>query len=79
MAKWEYMIVDDHDLRRPHSSMHDGSITMWKLDFEDWLNQLGDEGWEVVACSGSYHPEWLDEEGGEKIPHHIWTLKRSKS
>ena len=58
MAKWEYMITDENDKRRPHT-MRDSydsegpvQYLQWDVSFEDWLNQLGSEGWEIVAAAG---------------------------
>jgi hypothetical protein len=58
MAKWEYMITDENDKRRPHtitsSPGPEGTVWSlgWDVGFEEWLNQLGSEGWEIVAAAG---------------------------
>jgi hypothetical protein len=60
MAKWEYMITDENDKRRPHTitqipDSQEGGYDLvlgWEVGFEDWLNQLGSEGWEIVAAAG---------------------------
>ena len=41
MAKWEYKVTGGEDERIPAGT-----------SLEEWLNQFGSEGWEVVAAGG---------------------------
>ena len=80
MAKWEYMMTDEHDKRRPHTTRdyqtEYGTETSlsWDVSMEEWLNQLGNDGWEVVAAGGGGA-------GGERYTDMFFTLilKREKS
>lgn len=63
MAKWEYMVTGGDDGRIPAGT-----------SLEEWLNQFGNDGWEVVAAGG----------GGSGSDRHDYTfftiiLKREKS
>jgi len=82
MAEWEYMIVSASDKRRPHTGLQKVYLGMdddaksvrqpkWDISFEKWLNQLGREGWEVTAASGS---GWGTR--GSRDSHHSIILKR---
>ena len=51
MAKWEYMMTGEHDRRRPHKYPNETNPG-FEISMEEWLNQLGNEGWEVVAAGG---------------------------
>jgi hypothetical protein len=73
MAKWEYMMTDEHDRRRPHKILTDDygglntSNPSWEIGMEEWLNQLGNEGWEVVAAGGGGA-------GGERYTEMFFTI-----
>ena len=81
MAEWEYMIVSASDKRRPHTGFNEMRVSeerreiiqipRWDISFEKWLNQLGMEGWEVTAASGS---GWGTQ--GETDHYHQLILKR---
>ena len=83
MVKWEYMITSSSDKRRPYTGQqkvylgtHKSEaqmIPIWDITFEEWLNQLGDEGWEIVAASGS---GWGTR--GSRDSHHQIILKKQK-
>ena len=53
MAKWEYMMTGEHDRRRPHKYPNNETNPGFEISMEEWLNQLGSEGWEVVAAGGA--------------------------
>ena len=78
MTKWEYFITSHSDERRPNNGrkrVHykaDFHIE-WKISFEEWLNKLGEEGWEVVASAGA---GWGTR--GKSSSHFKIILKREK-
>lgn len=78
MTKWEYFITSHSDERRPNNGPkrvhHRGDFHIeWKISFEEWLNKLGEEGWEVVASAGA---GWGTR--GKSSSHFKIILKREK-
>ena len=80
MTKWEYFITSHSDERRPNNGpkripgSHPREYAVeWKISFEEWLNKLGEEGWEVVASAGA---GWGTR--GKSSSHFKIILKREK-
>jgi hypothetical protein len=63
MVKWEYMITGSSDKRRPHTGLqqvfrsetshHYDMVPKWDISLEEWLNQLGEDGWDIAGSSGA--------------------------
>ena len=71
MQKWEYLILETWE-GRPFATNGKELLNWKEIDLYDYINQLGDQGWELVAAPLAFS------EVGASVERFSLIFKRSK-